>query len=159
MKSIIKKLKKGDDPLYFLLILLFALFILASFGYLVGFRWGVGGRFALPRPQQLTPGFQKAQEFANTYPGLLQRTFLSQEFKGTLVNFDPGKSWTIKKDGKTLTFTQTGQAKARYVRQKPKKTEEIDEKAIKIGDNVSINIIINPQTGQITVTSIILHPS
>lgn len=114
-------------------------------------------RVTTPTPQKtgVPLGVQKAQTMAGTYPQLLKRTSIYQQFEG-ILRAKGENSWTLEKDAQLLTLTQEEKGEIRYgkIATSGAKPVEITPQDLKIGDLVSVTQIINFQTGKARVVVI-----
>lgn len=115
---------------------------------------------SIPQSNEAT-GLQKAKQLSTDYPQMVKRAFIQQQLQGTIKAVSEN-SWTIEKDGKTITLTNQTTNKVRFVKQSPSASgsakiliaKEIKPEEVKPGDSVLIDQMTDWQSGQSTVTSI-----
>lgn len=138
---------------------------LATGGYYFGLKQGLKTKTAASPPklqtqqQNIFPGLQQAQQYIEDYPELISKTSIVQTFTGKLKAIEPDKSWTIERKGKSIKVTKEGQERIRYLKmtkEQGSQSETFDPNEIKVGDNVSISISLDPQTIRFTINTIVL---
>lgn len=116
----------------------------------------------LPTSQPLTTGtqsfkgFTKAQELVTSNRSLIAQFRVQLSYNGTLTQMDPGKSWTIEKNGKTATIEQQVDGEITYQKSTGKGSpiQAISAGDVKVGDTISINTFVDPSTGIVSITTI-----
>ena len=115
---------------------------------------------------QSASGIRTAQEYANNYPQLVKQTFIQQQIQGTLTMINDN-NWTIEAGGRSLTLSNQGANKV-YITKLPKVASgsaqkvvsptEIKPQDLKVGNEVVINLLIDWQTGKVTIVGITVLP-
>ncbi|MDO8576786.1 MAG: hypothetical protein Q7R82_00420 [Candidatus Daviesbacteria bacterium] len=114
------------------------------------------------KPVELPSGLKAAQTMFTDYPQFIKKAFIQQQIEGTLKTVTEN-SWILEAKGKTLTLVSQGANKIRYTKLPKTATgsstqaiilTEIKPEEMKVGDLVSINQIIDWQTGKVTITGI-----
>lgn len=112
-----------DPPVktfWFWIIAIVLSITLGMSGYLIGFEQASSKQSSAipkitPQPQPtLPPGIQKSLDSFKENPKLLLRTRIAQTLVGTLTSFVPEKSWTLEKDGETITIDNENNNKVEY---------------------------------------------
>ncbi len=123
----------------------------------------------IPPSQKTTdtqPGVKTAQKMLADYPQFVKRTFIQQQIEGTL-KATTENSWTIEVSGKSLTLTNESTNKIHFTKLPKTATSgttktilptEIKPEEMKVGDLVSINQLIDWQTGKVIITGITVLP-
>jgi|GEM_PF-2202709 hypothetical protein len=119
-----------------------------------------------PKEDAKDRGLKAAQKLANEYPKLIKRAFIQQQIEGTLKAKEEN-SWTIEAGGQTITLLNQSTNKV-FLSKLPKVASksstpviypvEIKPEDLKVGDFISINQLIDWQTGQIIITGITVLP-
>ncbi len=107
-------------------------------------------------------GISTAQKLSNEYPKLIKRAFIQQQIEGTLKAKEEN-SWTIEAEGQTLTLVNQNTNKI-FLSKLPKIASgssssviypvEIKPEDLKVGDTVSVNQLIEWDSGQVMITGI-----
>jgi len=150
--------KKSRLP-YLLLVILVVL--IGTGGYYLGIQKNVNQiepdttSSETSEPAQIL-GVGKTRSLLRSDEGLLGGPAqIELSYLGVLVNMDPGKSWTIEKDGKTATIANEGDGQIRYIAGSEGGTvADIDPSEIKIGDTVRIITNIGWRTGKVSVVRV-----
>lgn len=87
------------------------------------------------------------------YPNLIVRTGITQIFQGKLTAKGED-SWTIEKNGQTLTLTGENSPQIRYLKIVKNSTTDVKFEDIKVGDEVSITRMTNWQSAKSSITSV-----
>lgn len=153
--------EKKSSPLIFVVILLLILAVGVGIGgyYLGGKTSKEPAMEGTKAEATLLPGYAKAENLTKSYPELISRTRVQLVYNGELTETEPGKSWILDKDGKKVTITHEGSEPVRYLRsvQGQNNQEPIDASEVKAGDNVSIASLIDPESGQVSIGSVIVN--
>ncbi len=145
-----------------LVIILFSLYYFKIIKFKTASTSPPAGGSIASIPQSNEPaGLQKAKQLSIDYPQMVKRAFIQQQLQGT-IKAASANSWTIEKDGKSLTLTNQTTNKIRFVKQaqstngstKTLTAKEIKPEEVKPGDLVLIDQMTDWQSGQSVVTSI-----
>lgn len=148
-------MRNSSAKIWLIVILFLAAFIVGSSFYLKKSNkpasTAVSSQPAL-RAEQV-PAVEKTEKMGVDYANLIVRTGIQQIIQGKLTAKDEN-SWTLEKDGQTLTLEGENSPQIRYFKLTGKSNVEIKAKDIKVGDEVSISRLTNWQSAKSTITGV-----
>ncbi len=105
-------------------------------------------------------GFTKAQDLIAAGGNFVAKSGVQIVYNGVLTAVDPGRGWTLKKGGKTVTVKQGGTQDVKYskiaVPNTPAQVAMASD--LTTGDSVTLITLVDTKTGLVTVTNIIITP-
>ncbi len=131
-------------------------FIIAIGGYFLGLQQSVGKKGAettkasLTQLKQPANGFQKAQNAIQNSKGLITQTKITQTYSGALKSMVENQSWTLEKNGKTVTLRNDGGKKVYYFIRLDEPNAKLNPTTvdnIKIGNNVLVVVSFSASGG------------
>lgn len=151
-------------PLTYVVIIILAIG-LGITGYYAGLKQGStnfagNSKISLQSNSTVPAGLQKAENSIKTYTGsLLASTRIVQAYTGKLTKLAPEKSWTIEKNGKTITIINDTNNPIQYSikANSPKIAYQPAATApFKIGDEIIISTFFGGNGGKVSVDRITL---
>lgn len=147
------------------LIAIFLAIALGISGYFIGFEQALGQKLAaVPKTSiqaqpTLSAGLKKAQNNIKLHARLLAWTRITQNYSGKLTFFAPEASWTLQKNGKTVTINNEASSKVNYYIKSSEpnaKSQPVDTAPFKIGDTVVISTFFPAGGGKTNIDRITL---
>ncbi len=108
-----------------------------------------------PAPK-IAAGFTKAQALMDQGGKTIIRSVVQISYSGVLKAQDPDKSWTIEKNGQTVTIKQEGSQPVQYSLFKDQNStaQKASASDLGVGDTVTITSFVDPTTGTVSVVAI-----
>lgn len=105
---------------------------------------------------KIAPGLAKAQQLMNQGGKTIIRSVLQISYSGVLKAVDPDKSWTIEKNGQTVTIKQEGSGQVQYAlfKDQTSTAQTATASDLGVGDTVTITSFVDPTGGTVSVVAI-----
>lgn len=113
----------------------------------------------IPSPSsapKIAAGFTKAQQLMDQGGKTIIRSVLQISYSGVLKAQDPDRSWTVEKNGQTVTIKQEGSQPVQYLLFKSQNStaQTASASELGVGDTVTITAFVDTNTGVASVVSI-----
>lgn len=153
---------KPKRAVYFLVVILAA--VLGIGGYFLGAYVQSKKVPAASTTAQETgvipAGLTKALDLIAAGGNFVGKSGVQISYNGVLTALDPGKSWILKRGGKTVTIRQEGSQEVKYslIPAPNTSAQPIGASDLKIGDGIALIALVDTKTGILTVTNIVVTP-
>lgn len=152
--------KKINIIIYFILVIL--AIALGLGGYFFGLTLGSKAKTEDIEniSSEVTGKFVKAEGFIEAGGNVINNVAVRIIYNGKLVAFEEGKSWTLERDGKSVTVSRNGNEIVRYYRITGQNAplEPVSEVDLENGADVSISAFVdlkgNLSVAQITINQV-----